>query len=135
MSKLFELATRQELRYPSCRGPLTTEQLWKMPLQSKSVPEFSLDDVAKQINRELKETTEQSFVTPTSAANSSLELMLDVVKHIIAVKIAENAEAANAQARKTEREQLLALKADKQHEALRTLTPEQIDARLAQLSN
>ena len=135
MSEIFMLAARQKLRFPSCRGPLTAEQLWDMPLQSKSVPEFSLDDVAKQVNRDLKSTAEQSFVSPDlGGENTKLTLMLDVVKFVIATKVAENATTANRVANAQERQKLLGILADKQDEALKSMTPEQIQARLATLA-
>lgn len=135
MSEIFMLATRQKLRFPSCRGPLTVEQLWDMPLQSKSVPEFSLDDVAKQVNRDLKATGEQSFVSPdVGGENTKLALMLDIVKSVIAVKMAEQAATATRAANAAERQKLLGILADKQDEALKSMTPEQIQARLAALS-
>ena len=48
MSNIFELATRKALRFGTERGPVTVEQLWQMPLQSKNL--FDLDNVAKACN-------------------------------------------------------------------------------------
>jgi len=57
---IFEKATQEKFRYPSTKGLLTTEQLWELPLTAKSG--FSLDDVAKAVNAELKAIDTESFV-------------------------------------------------------------------------
>lgn len=129
---IFEQASRQKLRFPTNKGELTTEQLWDLPLQSKS--QFDLDTVAKSVSGELRGATEESFVATTvNPAKKELELKLEIVKHVIAVRIAENEAARNAAARKAEREKLLGILADKQDEELKNLTPEQIKERLTAL--
>lgn len=131
---IFEQATRQKLRFQSPKGDLTTEQLWEMPLQSKS--QFDLDTVAKAVNADLKAVTEESFVsTNQSPANEKLTLMLDVVKHVIAVRVAEAAAARQRADRAAERQKLLGILADKQDAALHELTPDEIKARLAALDS
>ncbi len=49
---MFEQAARKQYRYPTTRGFVTTEQLWEMPLQSKTG--FDLDTTARTINANLK---------------------------------------------------------------------------------
>lgn len=129
---LFEYASRNALRFSSIRGLITTEQLWDLPLQSKT--NFDLDSVAKSANAELKALTDDSFVATVEAPGKvQATAKLEIVKHIIAVRLAENETARNAAARKAEREKLLGVLADKQDEALKNLTPEQIQQRLAEL--
>lgn len=131
---IFELATRQALRFPSARGDLTTEQLWDLPLQSKN--QFDLDTVAKTVNAALKGVAEESFVSTTNnPAKNKFELMLEVVKHIISTKIKEAEDARQASALRAEYNKLRGIQADKQDEALKALTPEQIDARLKELES
>lgn len=129
---IFEQASQQKLRFPSVKGELTTEQLWDLPLQSKN--QFDLDTVAKTVNNELKNVTEESFVaTTTSPAKTILELKFEIVKHVIAVRIATNAAARDQAARKAEKDKLIGILADKQDEALKGLTPEEIQTRIAAL--
>jgi len=129
---LFEQATRGKLRFSTDRGVLTVEQLWDMPLQSKT--NFDLDTIAKGVNRELKAVGEESFVaTSTNPAAGVLTLKLDVLKHIIGVKMNENKIAAERSARTEERQKLLGILDKKQDAALEELTPEQIRERLAKL--
>lgn len=132
MTSIFELAARQKLRFTSIRGDLTTEQLWDLPLQSKSG--FDLDSVAKTTNAALKNCTEESFVKTTSnPQKAKYELMMEVIKHIIATRVAEFEALRTAEARKAERERLLNALTVKEEAALQNLTPEQIRERLLAL--
>lgn len=132
--QIFEQASRQKLRFPSNRGELMTEQLWDLPLQSKGG--FDLDSVAKAVNAQLKSVTEESFVSNGSnPAKVKLTLMLDVVKHIIAVKLAENEAARNKAANAAERQKLLDALGDKQTEELKGMSKDQLLARIAELDS
>lgn len=129
---IFEQASRNKLRFPSVRGALLVEQLWDLPLQAKS--EFDLDSLAKALNAQVKASAEESFVAPSSAVNAAAVLALDIVKHIIAVKLEENAKVRDAAERKNKREQLLGILAGKESEALQSLTPDELRAQIAALS-
>lgn len=129
---IFELATRQQLRFLTARGVVTTEQLWEMPLTSKTG--FDLDSLAKQVNAELKSVSEESFVkTVTSPAKAEWELKLEIIKHVIAVKIEENAARLNKAKKAEERQKLIALLGKKQDAALENLSEEEIKKQLAAL--
>ncbi|MEV6346427.1 hypothetical protein [Actinoplanes sp. NPDC051851] len=130
---IFEKATREKFRYPSAKGQLTTEQLWELPLTAKSG--FSLDDVAKAVNAELKAVDTESFVvTETNPAKATLETKLAVVKHVIAVRLAEDQAAKAAAAKKLEKEKLLAVLGRKQDAVLENLTEAELLARIDNLS-
>ncbi|MBE1490809.1 hypothetical protein [Plantactinospora soyae] len=129
---IFEKATREKFRYPSSKGLLTTEQLWELPLTAKSG--FSLDDVAKAVNVELKAIDTESFVaTETNPAKATLETKLEVVKHIIAIRLAEDQSAKAAAAKKLEKEKLLAVLGRKQDAVLENLTEAELLARINNL--
>ena len=82
---MFEKASKMKLRFASKRGYLSTEDLWDIPLTDGA--DLSLDNLAKTLNREMKLREEESFVVQKSSAGSTLELKLDIVKHIIQVKL------------------------------------------------
>lgn len=129
---IFEKATQEKFRYPSTKGLLTTEQLWELPLTAKSG--FSLDDVAKAVNAELKAIDTESFVaTETNPAKATLETKLEVVKHIIAIRLAEDQAAKAAAAKKLEKEKLLAVLGRKQDAVLENLTEAELLARINDL--
>jgi transcriptional accessory protein Tex/SPT6 len=129
---IFEQATRQALRFSSNRGELSTEQLWDLPLTKRDG--FDLDTIAKTVNAQLKTLSEESFVTKSqNPAKDSLELKLEILKHIIAVKLKEAEDRRNAAERATERQKLLDILAEKQAGALKELSVEDIQKRLAEL--
>ncbi|MFI6761988.1 hypothetical protein ACIBF5_22890 [Micromonospora sp. NPDC050417] len=129
---IFEKATRGKFRYPSAKGLLTTEQLWELPLTAKSG--FSLDDVAKAVNAELKAIDTESFVaTETNPAKATLETKLEVVKHVIAIRLSEDQAAKAAAAKKLEKEKLLAVLGRKQDAVLENLTEAELLARINNL--
>jgi hypothetical protein len=129
---IFEKATREKFRYPSTKGLLTTEQLWELPLTAKSG--FSLDDVAKAVNAELKTVDTESFVaTEPNPAKANMETKLAVVKHVIAVRLAEDQAAKAAAAKKLEKEKLLAVLGRKQDAVLEDLTEAELLARINNL--
>ena len=130
---IFEQATRRAIRFESAKGDLSVEQLWDLPLQSRN--QFDLDTVAKTVNRQLNAVTEESFVSVReNPAKETLSLKLELVKHIISVKLQEAEEARNRANKATEKEKLLRLLDEKQNEALRALTPEEIQERLKALA-
>lgn len=132
IENMFQLASRQKFRFQSIKGELTTEQLWELPLTARGG--FNLDEVAKQVAAELKAAGEESFVQKNSnPAKSKLEAKLEIVKYIIAVKLEDAEKAAKASQNQEERQRLLAVLNRKQDAALEELTPEQIQARLAEL--
>ena len=134
MMNIFEQASRQKLRFQSSKGELTSEQLWDLPLQSKT--QFDLDTVAKTVSRDLKGVTEESFVsTAANPANARLTLALEVVKHVIAVKIAENEASRKRADREDERKKLLAALANKEESALNAMTADEIRQRLVELES
>jgi hypothetical protein len=130
---IFEQATRRAIRFESAKGDLSVEQLWDLPLQSRN--QFDLDTVAKTVNRQLNDVTEESFVSVReNPAKETLSLKLELVKHIISVKLQEAEEARNRANKASEKEKLLRLLDEKQNEALRALTPEEIQERLKALA-
>jgi hypothetical protein len=129
---IFEKATREKFRYPSTKGLLTTEQLWELPLTAKSG--FSLDDVAKAVNAELKAIDTESLVgTATNQAQATVETKVGGVKHVIAFRLAEDQAAKAAAAKKLEKEKLIAVLGRKQDAVLENLTEAELLARINNL--
>ena len=128
---IFEVAARNKFRFPSNRGELTVENLFDLPLQSKSG--FDLDSVAKAINSELKQTAEESFVETASPLNTELAQKLDIVVYVIKAKQAANAERLAAVNRKAEIEKLQNLLSRKEDAAIEALSADEIKARIAAL--
>ena len=132
MDNLFLQATREKFRFESSKGDLSVEQLWDLPLTSRTG--FDLDTVAKAVNANLKSSNEESFVNVSNnPAVSRLQAQLEVVKAIIEVKLAQ-AEAAKKRAEKAaERQRLMEVLHSKKDQELQGLSVEEIERRLSQL--
>jgi len=129
---LFEYAARYKLRFASVRGELSAEQLWDVPLRSQDG--LNLDAVAKAANKAWKTLTEESFVnTEPTPAHERAEKVLEVVKYVIGVKLAEEADAKRRAENKIEREKLLAILAEKQAGKLSELSERELRRRIEEL--
>jgi hypothetical protein len=123
---MFEKASRLKLRFPTAVGSLTVEDLWDLPLTSNRT--VSLDDIARALHQELKNSEETSFVVKTSNLNERLQLEFDVVKHIIDVKLAEEEAARTRAANREKKQRLQALIAEKQDESLKASSVEELQS-------
>ena len=116
---MFERASRLGLRFDSIIGLLTVEDLWTLPLTSGgNSRKASLDDIARAQFALLKSDANVSFVEPTRKSNDIDQLKFDIVKHIIDVRLAENAAAATAKANKEKKQLILGIIAQKENETL-----------------
>lgn len=115
---IFEQASRLKLRFATDRGDIDVEQVWGLPLSS-TVGKLNLDDLARGLHQSLSTQT-MSFVG-ASVVSKEAELnalRLEIVKHVISVRLAEN-QAKLLQAAKAERKQkIMDLIARKQDAAL-----------------
>jgi len=108
---IFELATRQKLRYPSTKGNVTTEDLWDLSLEA-------LDTIARALNKQVKESSEESFIKKQGTADRKLSLQLEVVVSIIETKLEEQEKRKAAAERKVKRDRLIELIAKKEEDLL-----------------
>ena len=123
---MFEQAARLKLRFDSPKGLLTTEDLWDLPLTSARGA--NLNDIAKGLNRELKNAAEEDFVNPTVKPDVVPQLKFDVVKRVIDVRLAENEAARLTAERRDKKDRLLELIARKQDESLAAKSVEELQA-------
>lgn len=129
---MFEEVTRKSIRFPTVRGEVTVEDLWAMPLTSKS--NFDLDNVAKTVNSKIRESEVDSFVKASKADPDDV-LRLEVVKHIIGVKMDEAKTRADTAKTKRRREELMAALDAKNTQALAAMSAEDIQKELAKLGS
>jgi len=132
--QMFEQATRKKYRFPSAKGELTVEQLWDLPLLGKTT---CLDTVARAVNKQLKAVSEEeSFVNITGGTiRSTLSAKMDVVKHVIAVKLAERDAAKTRAENASKRQKLLTILDSKQNAKLEGMSEEEILKELAALGS
>ena len=101
---MFDQATRQKLRYETSKGMLTVEDLWDLPLSGNGT---NLDKIAIALSKQLKDEPSESFVVKTKKHNLTLQLKFDVVKHIIDVRLAEEAIAKDKAEAKAKKERIM----------------------------
>lgn len=129
---MFEIATRHKLRLQSVRGALSVEMLWDVPL--RSADGFNLDAVAQAANAALEQSARKSFVND-SVADAMASVPLDIIKHVIKVKLAEEATLKNAAANRLERQKLLRILAEKQDGELTELSVAELQERIQALGS
>lgn len=128
---MFEKASRLKLRFDIDRGNITVEDLWDLPLTSTRM--MSLDDLAKHLNKAVKESAEESFVVEKSATNAVLELKFEIVKHVIAIKLADVEASKNAVDNKAKKDKILAVISAKEDNELEGQSMDDLKKMLAEL--
>lgn len=124
---IFEQATRKALRFASTNGNITTEDLWNLSLEK-------LDVIAIAINKQLKESKEESFIKTKSNENSILDLKLEIIKHIINVKKTEIEQRENEIAIKQRKAEIMEEKEKRRKNSLSTKSDEELEAEFQKLS-
>ena len=129
---IFEYAARNKLRFDTEKGEVYVEDLYDMPLKARN--NFDLDTTAKIINRCLKQQEEESFVSTPTKNSNDLSIKLDIVKHIIAVKLEEKNSKEQSKANEAQRKKLQEVIARKKDSALEALSVEDLEKMAAELS-
>ena len=126
---LFEMASQMKFRYPY-KGQITTEDLWDLKMHQ-------LDIVYKELNRELKAIDGDSLIATKSADEgvkaNELRNKIEIVKYIFAHKQQEAELHRMATANAAEKQKILGILADKENDALRNMSTEDLMKRLAEL--
>jgi chemotaxis signal transduction protein len=126
----FEKASRLKLRFETAKGFLAIEDLWDLPLRGNGT---SLNSLAKNLNRKIKDEGEEDFVSPSTRANEVLGLQFDLVKHVIEIRLAEAEAAAQVREKKEKKQKLLEIISKKQDAALEQTPVEDLEKMLAEL--
>lgn len=122
---MFEVATRSKMRF-SYKGQISVEDMWDLSLPA-------LDSVFKALNSQMKQVKEESLLSTKSKADEILELQIEIVKHIVSVKLAEKEAREKAVAKKEMRQKIMQIKAARQDKALLEASDEDLDKILVEL--
>lgn len=124
---MFEKASRNKIRFTTPLGNIGVEELWELPLTANA-KQASLDAIAIQLDKELKDAGTTSFVTKTKKSDAITQLKFDIVRRVIEVRMAE-AEAAEQKKSSSEKKQkILELIAAKQDESLKSKSIDELNA-------
>jgi len=108
---MFEVATREKYRFPF-KGLVSVEDLWDLTLSD-------LDGIYKTLNKELKAVSEDSLLDSKSAEDTIANKKIDIVKHIVLIKLAEKKARAEASLKREQKQKILGIIAEKQDVELR----------------
>jgi hypothetical protein len=98
--KMFEVAARTKMRFPF-KGPSSVEDLWDLSVEN-------LDVIFKQLNAQLKQSSEESLLNKRTSEDEALALKIDIVKYIVSVKQNEENERVQAKAKKEKKDKIIA---------------------------
>jgi len=120
---MYKKALKSHYKFKTIRGIIHTEDLFDLPLTGNK--NFNLDEIAKTIDADIQQDKRTSFVetTPVNPTNAN---KLELVKDIIADKIAEKQKAEQAASNTAKRQQILRLLAEKQDNALAQKSEEEL---------
>lgn len=127
MEKMFEYATRNKVRFPF-KGLISVEDLWDLSLTN-------LDSIYKTLNKQVKQSEEESLLNTKTTVDKELEVQIAIVKHIVAVKLAEQEAREKASAKKAQKQKIMAIIASKQDEALQNSSVEDLQKMLDELGD
>mgnify|MGYP001609208071 CR=1 FL=1 len=130
MDNLFWLASRSKFRFATPAGTITTEDLWDLPLSDAR--KANLDDIAKDLNKQLKVANEeQSFVKPAAAKTNEVQAKFDLVLTVIKTKMEERDAAKAFADKQATKQKIMALIDKKKDEALAGKSEEELKALMA----
>lgn len=122
---LFLVASRMKCRFNSPSGPLMAEDLWDLPLSGNRA---NLDDIAKDLNKQLKSTSEQSFVKPATTSSNEVQVKFDLVLFVIKTKMEERDQALTLSQKQADKQKIMEIIAWKKDKALEGKTLEELQA-------
>lgn len=123
---LFEVATRENYLFPF-KGMINVIDLWNLSLTN-------LDSVFKTLNTEVKKSEEESLLNAKTKEDEELTNKIEIIKYIVAKKLAEKEAKENEKKNKEKRQRILEIKAKRQDEALENMSDEDLDKLLADLN-
>lgn len=116
--KMFIMSAKNKFRFPF-KGLVSTEDLFDLSMEH-------LDTIYKALMLEKKKTTEESLLGAKTKTVEVLEAKIGIVTYVFNLKKEEKEANIAAKERKERNERIKAIIADKQNEALRNLTTEEL---------
>lgn len=122
---MFEYAVRNKLRFPF-KGMISVEDLYDLSLTN-------LDVVFKTLNKQVKQSNEESLLASKTKEDEILDVQIEIVKHIFNVKREEHVAKLREKENKEKKQRLLEIKHQKEDEALHNMSVEELDRLIKEL--
>lgn len=126
-NELFIFATRNKVRFPF-KGMISVEDLWDLSLTN-------LDSIYKTLNKQVKQSEEESLLTTKADVDTELEVQIAIVKHIVSVKLAEQEARDKARTKREQKQKIMSIIATKQDEALQNSSIDDLQKMLDELGD
>lgn len=110
--EMYKQASKQQLRFPTTVGMLTTEQLWSLGIVDLDKLAVALEDAYN------KAKGKKTFLQVKTEEDKTAKLRFDIALDILTSKVEEMEEAQKAQETKEHNQKILGLMAKKKDEAL-----------------
>lgn len=117
-TNIFEYATRNKVRFPF-KGTISVEDLWDLSLSS-------LDSIYKTLNKQVKQSEEESLLSTKTSVDTELEVQIAIVKYIVSVKLNEKKASEQAQANRIQKQKIMSIIAAKEDEVLQNSSIEDL---------
>lgn len=125
VENIFEYAVRNKVRFPF-KGMIFVEDLWDLSLTN-------LDSIYKTLNKQVKQSEEESLLSTSANVNTELEVKIAIIKHIVSVKLTEKENAEKAADKKAQKQKIMSIIATKENEALQNSSIEELNKMLDEL--
>lgn len=122
---IFEEATRKGLRF-QYKGNISVEDLWVLDVEE-------LDSLYRNLMEQQKQNEGVSLISEKKE-DKTLQLKIDLVRHIVEKKLNEAEARKNEAERIAKRKMVLEIVADKQQETLRDMSLDELHDVLDKLS-
>lgn len=119
---VFEYATRRKVRFPF-KGQISTEDLWDLSLEN-------LDSIYKTLKAQVKAEQGESLLRKASPNDELLETQIEIVTHIVNVKLAEREARQKDRERRERNARIKEIIAQKQDADLQNKSVEELEKML-----
>ena len=126
-TNIFEYATRWGLRF-QYKGNQSVEDLWVLPVTE-------LDKIYKELNKQVKQSEEESLLSTKTDVDTELEVQIAIVKHIVSVKLTEQETREKAAAKRAQKQKIMSIIATKEDEALHNSSVDELREMLDKLDD
>ena len=125
MENMFEFATRNKMRFPF-KGQISVEDLWDLRVED-------LDTVFKSLNKQVKQTKEESLLATKTTEDTILDIQIAIVKYIFDVKVQEANARLIEKERKEQKQKIMSILATKQEQELQNKSVEELQKMLDEI--
>lgn len=124
-ANVFEIAVREKYRFPY-KGLVSVEDMWDLPVTE-------LDKVFKELNKQVKTAQEESLLETKTKEDEILENKIAIVRHIVSIKQKESKDKMMERQRKAQKQRIMEIMADKEDEALKGKSLDELQKMLDEL--